>query len=161
MFLAQQQKPTMDISYIINQLGEDREDYYNAVAPPIIQTSNFSFPTVDHMRVALDNEMEIPIYTRGINPTVEILRKKIAALEGADDCLVFASGAAAISAAVMSQVKAGDHVICVDKPYGWADKLLKNYLPRFGVEHTFVDGTDVENFRKAINPSPSLLSCRI
>ena len=69
----------MDISYIINQLGEDRHDYFNAIAPPIIQTSNFAFDTVDDMRRAFEDEMSTYIYSRGINPTVDILRKKLAA----------------------------------------------------------------------------------
>lgn len=147
----------MDISYILNQLGEERGDHYNAVAPPLVQTSNFAFNDVAHMRHSVNHEMDSHVYTRGNNPTVSILRQKLAALEGAEDCLVFASGAAAISAAVMSQVQAGDHVICVDKPYGWADKLLRQYLARFGVTHTFVDGREVDNFRKAIQPNTKVI----
>lgn len=98
----------MDISYIINELGEDRENYFNSVAPPIIQTSNFVFNTVDDMRNALQNEYSTYLYSRGKNPTVDILAKKLAALDGAEDCLVFNSGAAAIFAAVLANVKAGD-----------------------------------------------------
>jgi len=116
----------MDISYILNHLGEDREEYYGAVAPPVFQTSNFCFKTVGEMREKLTRELETPFYTRGYNPTVAILRKKIAALEGAEDALVFSSGSAAIAAAVMSVVKAGDHVICVQKPYSWTNNLLSN-----------------------------------
>ena len=103
----------MDLSYILNHLGEEREEYYGAVSPPVFQSSNFCFPSVKEMREKLTREMEVPFYTRGFNPTVGILRKKIAALEGAGDALVFSSGSAAIAAAVMSVVKAGDHVVCV------------------------------------------------
>src|SRR5882672_4605665 len=102
----------MDISYILNHLGEEREEYYGAVAPPVFQTSNFCFKTVGEMREKLTRELETPFYTRGYNPTVAILRKKIAALEETEDALVFSSGSAAIAAAVMSVVKADDHVIC-------------------------------------------------
>src|SRR3972149_2384590 len=98
----------MDISYILNHLGEEREEYYGAVSPPVFQTSNFCFKTVAEMREKLKRELETPFYTRGFNPTVSILRKKIAALEKAEDALVFSSGSAAIAAAVMSVVKAGD-----------------------------------------------------
>src|SRR5579862_7248827 len=122
----------MDISYILNHLGEDREDYFNAVAPPIVQTSNFCFNTVDSLRQAFNQEQMLHVYTRGNNPTVQILRKKIAALAGAEDALVFSSGVAAIAAAVIANVAQGDHVICVKKPYGWTQKLLHNILPRFG-----------------------------
>lgn len=146
----------MDLSYIINHLGEEREDYFRAAAPPIIQASNFTFPSVDEMRNSLAHEMDVPFYTRGHNPTVAILRKKLAALEGAEECLVFSSGSAAIAAGVMSSVQAGDHIICVQKPYSWTNKLLNNLLARFGVESTMIDGRDPENFRQAIKPNTRL-----
>lgn len=146
----------MDISYILNQLGEERSDYFNAVAPPIIQTSNFALPTVDALRKAFADEQHTHVYTRGNNPTVEILRKKIAALAGAEDSLVFASGAAAIAAAVIANVNAGDHVVCVERPYGWTNKLLNQFLTRFGVSTTMVDGSSVENFREATLPNTRL-----
>ena len=85
----------MDLSYILNHLGEERGQYFDAVAPPIIQTSNFYFKNVNSLRNAFPNEKDVHVYTRGNNPTVEILRKKIAALAGAGDALVMASGAAA------------------------------------------------------------------
>ena len=147
----------MDVSYILNRLGEDRKDYLNAVVPPIFQSSIFSFPDVKTLRESLKTEYEVPFYTRGMNPTVAILRKKLAALEGAEDALVFASGSAAIAAAVMSIASAGDHVVCVEKPYSWTMKLLAKYLPRFGVETSFVDGVDVENYKNAIQDNTKLL----
>ncbi len=146
-----------ELDYIINHLGEERDQYFNAVAPPVIQASMFGFRTLEEMRQALAHEMDQPFYTRGHNPTVAILRKKLAALEGAEECLLFGSGSAAISAAVMSSVNAGDHVICVQKPYSWTNKLLNNLLGRFGVENTMVDGRDPENFRKAIKPNTKLI----
>ncbi|MBI4945452.1 MAG: aminotransferase class I/II-fold pyridoxal phosphate-dependent enzyme [Bacteroidetes bacterium] len=147
----------MDISYILNHLGEDREHYFNAVAPPIIQSSNFCFKDVNSFRLAIENESKMPIYSRGCNPTVTILRKKLAALEGADDALVFASGSAAIASAVMSCVKGGDHVICVNKPYSWTTALLNDYLVNYNVTTTMVDGTHTENFEKAILPNTKLI----
>ncbi|MFY9310595.1 MAG: aminotransferase class I/II-fold pyridoxal phosphate-dependent enzyme [Bacteroidia bacterium] len=147
----------MDISYIINHLGEDRDEYYGAVAPPVFQTSNFCFKTVDEMRQQLKKELEIPFYTRGFNPTVAVLRKKIAALEKTEDALVFSSGSAAVAAAVMNVVKSGDHVVCVAKPYSWTNNLLSKYLVKYGVTHTFVDGPAVDNFEKAIQPNTRLI----
>ncbi len=139
----------MDISYIINELGEDREKYFNAVAPPIIQTSNFVFNTVAEMRSALQDEYRTYLYSRGKNPTVDILAKKLAALDAAEDCLVFNSGAAAIFAAVLANVKTGDHIISVKEPYAWANKMFTEILPKFGVTTTFVDGREIENFKAA------------
>ncbi|MBR9919455.1 MAG: PLP-dependent transferase [Bacteroidetes bacterium] len=147
----------MDLDYILNHLGEDREDYYNAVSPPIIQSSNFAFANLDAFREAIANEANATIYTRGNNPTVRMLCKKIAALEQAEDALVVGSGSAAISMAIMSQVKAGDHVVCVQKPYAWTTKLLENILGRFGVSHSFVDARDISEIEAAITPSTTLL----
>jgi len=145
------------ISFILNDLGENRELYYNAISPPVIQSSNFVFPDVEIFRRAILDEANSHIYTRGNNPTVEILRKKIAALEGTDDALVFASGSAAIAAAIMNCVAQGDHVICVRHPYSWTSALLNRYLSRFGVLHDFVDGSDVQAIENLIRPSTKLL----
>ncbi len=146
-----------DLSYILNELGEDREQYFNAIAPPIVQTSNFAFKKVDDLGNAFRNEMAGYLYSRGVNPTVDILRKKLAALDGAEDCLVFNSGAAAIFAAVLANVKTGDHIVSVNKPYSWAQHLFNVILPRFGVVTTYVDGTQIEHFERAIIPSTTLI----
>jgi cystathionine beta-lyase/cystathionine gamma-synthase len=147
----------MDISYIINEFAEDREQYFNAVAPPIMQTSNFIYKTVDEMRHAFADEYSAFLYSRGKNPTVEILRKKLAALDGAEDCLVFNSGVAATFAAVFANVKSGDHIVSVDKPYSWSQKLFNEILPRFGVTTTYVDGRYIENFERAILPNTTVI----
>lgn len=145
------------ISYILNELGEDRENYYHAVAPPIIQTSNFAFKKVDEMRKAFADEYSTYIYSRGLNPTVSILSKKLAALDGAEDCLVFNSGAAAVFAAVFSNVKSGDHIISVKKPYSWSQKLFNDVLPSFNISTTYVDGKYPSNFENAIQPNTSVI----
>ena len=147
----------MDISYIINELGEDRENYFNAVAPPIMQTSNFVFEKVDEMRHAFEDEYSTYLYSRGKNPTVDILAKKLAALDDAEDCLVFNSGAAAIFAAVLANVKAGDHIISVNNPYTWAKKMFTEILPKFNVTTTFIDGTDISNFAAAKKSNTALI----
>jgi cystathionine beta-lyase/cystathionine gamma-synthase len=147
----------MDISYIINELAEERENYFNAVAPPIIQSSNFVFNTVSDMRNAFADEYSTYLYSRGKNPTVDILRRKLAALDGTEDCLVFNSGAAAIFAGVLANVKAGDHIVSVDKPYTWAQKMFNDILPRFGVTTSYIDGTSIENFERAILPNTTLI----
>ncbi len=147
----------MDISYIINHLGEDRENYFNAIAPPVIQSSNFRFKDVNALRNAFRNEKNSYLYSRGNNPTVEILRKKIAALAGAEDALVLSSGTAAVTTAVMANVRAGDHVVCVNKPYSWTNKLLTNLLPPYGVQVSFVDGCEFSNFNSAVQPNTKLI----
>src|SRR5579871_5094029 len=147
----------MDISYILNELGEDREHYFNAIAPPIIQTSNFRVNKVDELRSLFEDEYSGYLYSRGLNPTVEIIRKKLAALDGAEDCLVFNSGAAAIFASVLANVKSGDHIVSVNKPYTWAQRMFDVVLPRFGVTTTYIDGTAIENFERAILPNTTVI----
>jgi cystathionine beta-lyase/cystathionine gamma-synthase len=147
----------MDLSEILFHLGEDREKYFNAVATPVIQSSNFAFPDLKVFRSMLADELKGRIYTRGNNPTVEILRKKVAALEGADDALVFASGVAAIAAAVIGNVKAGDHIVSVKAPYSWTVALMNKFLNRFGVTTTWVDGTNLSEIENAIQPNTTVL----
>lgn len=146
-----------EISYIINELAEDRETYFNAVAPPIVQSSNFAFKTVADLRRAFADEMGGYLYSRGLNPTVDILRKKLAALDGAEDCLVFNNGAAAIFAAVLANVKAGDHIISVRNPYTWAQRTFDVILSRFGISTTYVDGRDVKNFEAALRSNTTFV----
>jgi cystathionine beta-lyase/cystathionine gamma-synthase len=142
-----------DLSYILNELGEDRANYYNAVAPPIMQTSNFRVNKVDDLNKLFADEYSGYLYSRGLNPTVDILRKKLAALDGAEDCLVFNSGAAAIFAAVLANVGKGDHIISVKNPYSWVKRMFDLIFFRFGVETTYIDGTSIEQFEDALKPN--------
>jgi cystathionine beta-lyase/cystathionine gamma-synthase len=146
-----------DLSYILTEFAEERENYFNAVAPPIMQTSNFTFKKVDDLRRAFADEMKTYLYSRGLNPTVEILRKKLAALDGAEDCLIFNSGAAAIFAGVFANVKSGDHIVSVRNPYTWAKRMFDVILPRFGVTRTYIDGRDIKNFEKALQSNTTLI----
>lgn len=133
-----------DISYIINHLGEESEKYFNAVTPPVFQTSNFAFKNVAELKKAIASEKESLIYSRGNNPTTDILCKKVAALEDTEEALAFASGMAAISSAAISFVKSGDHIVSVRNNYSWTNILMSRFLTRFGVETTFVDGRQTE-----------------
>lgn len=144
----------MNISQIINELGEDRENYFNAVAPPIMQTSNFAFRKVADLSKAFEDESSCNrtggyLYSRGLNPTVDILRQKLAALDGAENCLVFNNGAAAIFSGIFANIKSGDHIVSVKAPYTWVQRMFDVILPRFGVTVTYIDGTKIENWEKA------------
>jgi len=128
-----------------------------AVSPPIFQTSIFSFKSFDDFSKALNDETNNYIYTRGNNPTVNILEEKIAALENGEKAKLFASGVAAIASSVMAFVKSGDHIISVKDCYSWTWKLFEEYLSRFKVEHTFVEGTDIEEIKDAIKPKTKII----
>ncbi|HET9824059.1 MAG TPA: PLP-dependent transferase, partial [Chitinophagaceae bacterium] len=150
-FLNQEQ-----LSFILNELGEERENYFNSISAPIIQTSNFAFEKVDDLAKALKDEMGGYLYSRGLNPTVEILREKLAALDGAEDCLVFNSGASAIFASVFANVKSGDHIVSVKNPYTWAQRTFDVILPRFNVTTTYIDGTKLENWENATQSNTTI-----
>ena len=147
----------MHLSEILYHLGEERENYFNAVATPVIQSSNFAFTDLNVFRNAINNELGSHLYSRGNNPTVQILRKKVAALESAEDALVFSSGSAAVAASVIANVKSGDHVVCVNAPYSWTTVLFSRFLPRFGVTATFVDAKETANVAAAIQPNTTVL----
>ncbi len=148
----------MDTSFIINELGEEREHYFNAVAPPIMQTSNFAFKDFETLRAAFEDEYAGEyLYTKSKNPTVDMLRLKLAALQGAEDSIVTNSGSSAIFCSILANVKAGDHIISVAKPYTWAARMFEVVLPRFGVTHTYIDGQKTENFIHACQSNTSLI----
>lgn len=137
----------MDITEILHSHAEEGFSF-NPVSVPIYETSIFSFKTFEEFQNSLLNEFEAHLYSRGKNPTAEIVERKVAALEKAEDAKLFASGIAAISAATMAFLKSGDHVVCVRDAYGWTNKLFSSYLKRFGVEVTFVDGMTLEDFAR-------------
>jgi cystathionine beta-lyase/cystathionine gamma-synthase len=145
------------LSEIINELGEDREDYFQSVAPPIMQTSNFSFNSVEALRNAFQDEASTYLYSRATNPTLKILEQKMAALDGAEASLIFNSGAGTVFTAVLANVKSGDHIISVEKPYTWAQKMFDHVLPRFNITTTYVDGKDIKNFENAIQNNTQLI----
>lgn len=144
------------LSYILHHMNED-DNPFGAVSPPIYQTSIFSFKSFAGFREALLNEVEQSVYTRGNNPTVMLAEQKLAALDGAGRAKLVSSGTSAISHAIMAFVKTGDHVVCVRDCYSWCGVLLEKYLTRFGVTHTFVDGTDTEEVINAIKPETKVI----
>jgi len=133
------------------------EQHQGAVAFPIYQNSLFTFATVAEYESAAADQMNTSVYTRGTNPTVRELEKKLAALEGAEQARCFSSGMAAISSAILSVVQSGDHIVCVDQAYGPTRSFISTYLPKFKVEYSFVDGTSLETVRAAIKPNTKLL----
>jgi cystathionine beta-lyase/cystathionine gamma-synthase len=145
-----------ELSYILYQLGED-EKPYRAVTPSVVRSSNFAFSTIAHYHEAIKNEKDISIYSRGNNPTVRLLERKLAALQGTEDALVFGSGSGAIAAAVIHCVKAGDHVLCVQHAYSWTYKLMHQTLAKFGVQTTVVDGGDPDAVYAAKKSNTTLL----
>ena len=128
-----------------------------AVVPPIYQNSLFTKENWDEVDKTFDDRINNLIYTRGHNPSVRIVEKKIATLAGGEKAHLFPSGMAAISAAVLSCIKTGDHIVAIKNIYGPANNLLQNYLkPKFGIEITYILGNTVEEFREAIRDNTTL-----
>lgn len=144
------------VSEILHHLGE-RDFPSNAVAPPIFQTSIFCFKSFEDFQAALADEAHKFIYSRGNNPTVNLCERKLAALEHAERAKLVGSGVAAISCAILAQVKSGDHCVVVDNSYSWTRYMFNEYLPRFGVTATFVEGTKIEQFEEAIRPNTKVI----
>lgn len=92
-------------------------------------------------------------YGRLSNPTVSMLEERMAAFEGAEECRATATGMAAVTAAVMAPVRAGDHVVAASALFGSCRYIVEDHLPRYGVESTLVGGTDLEAWRKAVRPN--------
>ncbi|SDX35137.1 PLP-dependent aspartate aminotransferase family protein [Paenibacillus sp. CF384] len=133
------------------------ERHHGSINIPIYQTSLFAFETYDKFQEATKQSQTHHVYSRGNNPTVRYLEDKLAELEHAEMAKCFASGMAAISAAILSSVKAGDHIVCVDQAYGPTRTFVTQYLKRFDIESTLVDGSQMDNIRSALRPETKLI----
>ena len=133
--------------------GGIRRSQYGEVAEAIFLTQGFVYETAQDAEARfLETGPDEFIYARYGNPTVRMFEERIAALEGAEDGFATASGMAAVNAAVMSMLKAGDHVVSAKALFGSCLYIMEEILTRFGVEVDFVDGTDLVAWAAAIRP---------
>ena len=124
------------------------------VATPIYQTSTFEVSdNLEQLNVTHTDHF----YTRYGNPTNTVAEKTIAELEGLDAALTFSSGMGAITTTIMALLQSGDHVVAQRDIYGGVSKFLSQWLPKMGIETTFVDTTDYEQHERAIRPNTKLL----
>src|SRR5882672_11633811 len=120
------------------------------VGTPIYQTSTFEVTDNDEqLRVTPTDHF----YTRYGNPTNTVAEQTVAELEGVDAALTFASGMGAITTTLMALLKSGDHVVAQRDIYGGVTKFLSQWLPKMGIETTFVDTNDIDQHAKAIRPN--------
>ena len=134
--------------------GTDLEKRNAPLSEPIYQTSTFQVTDSDEQVRATNTDM---FYTRYGNPTHTAAEKRIAELEGADAALLFASGMNAITTSLLALLKSGDHIVAQRDIYGGVTKFLSTWLPKVGIETTFVDTTDYEQHVRAIRPNTKLL----
>ncbi|KJS44820.1 MAG: O-succinylhomoserine sulfhydrylase [Roseovarius sp. BRH_c41] len=133
--------------------GGTRRSQYNEVSEAIFLTQGFVYDTAEAAEARfIKAGADEFIYARYGNPTVAMFEDRIAALEGAEDAFATASGMAAVSGALTSMLRSGDHVVSARALFGSCLYVLEEILTRFGVEVTFVDGTDLDQWRAAIRP---------
>jgi len=128
-----------------------------ARAAPIYQTTSFVFDSADHAASLFNLQTFGNVYSRISNPTVAVLEERVAALEGGRAALACATGQAAEATAILTLCKAGDHIVSASTLYGGTHTLLGVNLKKLGIEASFVDPDDPENFRKAIRPNTKLV----
>ncbi len=142
----------MNLHFETNQLraGQTSDPTTGACVVPIYQTAAYEFKSIDHAANLFSLAEQGNIYTRIMNPTTEVLEKRIAILEGGAGALAVASGSAAITYTILTLASSGDEIVAASTLYGGTFALFKSTLKRFGINTTFVDPDDVLNFEKAI-----------
>jgi methionine-gamma-lyase len=136
--------------------GEQRTGVGVPVGVSIARTSNFTFDSTETMKLVAEGKASAYVYTRQGNPTLEIAEKKIAALERAEAAVVAASGSAAISGALLSMLRAGDEVIATRQIYGGSYRLLRDFLPKYGIAVRFVEA-DPSGIERMVSPRTKVL----
>ena len=133
--------------------GQKADPTTGACAVPIYQTTSYQFRDTEHAANLFGLKELGNIYTRIMNPTTDVLEQRLAALEGGSGALAHSSGQAAITAAILNIAGTGDHIVSVAQLYGGTYNLFHYTLPKLGIQVSFVDGDDPENFRKALKPN--------
>ncbi len=136
--------------------GEDRDANFGALSVPIYPASVFALPNADEGIAIHNYEKPGYFYGRLGNPTQSALEKAMAELENGEDAIALASGMAAISAAVLTVVKGGDHIVAPESMYSTTTNFLRHIEEKFGITSTFVDATDASSYAEAVRPETKL-----
>jgi methionine-gamma-lyase len=138
--------------------GEAPDEVTGASSPSIVMSTTFTTKDAEAFSIKDFDESDMPyIYTRWGNPTVNQLQDKLRVLEGAESCLAFGSGMAATSALLLGYLSPGDHLIVSDVQYAGSAELVRHTLPRFGIDVTPVDTSDVNHVEAAIRDNTRLI----
>jgi len=132
--------------------GEDRLRYADSITTPIVQTSTYAFKDSNEIEAYTKHGKARFEYGRYGNPTEQVAARRLAALEGAEDCVVFGSGMSAITTSILALVHSGDHIVITDDAYKKTLEFCSSYLRRFGVDCTIVPFGDYEGMEAAIRP---------
>lgn len=137
--------------------GQEPDPTTGSRAVPIYQTTSYVFNSTEHARKLFGLEEPGNIYTRIMNPTTDVLEKRLALLEGGVGALAVSSGMSAITLTILNIAQAGDEIVAATNLYGGTYNLFSTTLPKYGIKVVFVDPTDPENFRQAITPKTKAL----
>src|ERR1041384_6883988 len=125
---------------------------------PLFLTSSFTYDSAEEMAEAfLDDSLDVNIYSRFSNPTVDEFIKKVATLEGAEDGVATGTGMAAIFSTFMTFLNAGDHIISASAVFGSTHTILTKYLPKWGIEYSYFDMTKPETIEGLIKKNTKIL----
>ncbi|HUO98965.1 MAG TPA: O-succinylhomoserine sulfhydrylase [Rhizomicrobium sp.] len=130
---------------------------FQETAEALFMTSGYAYDVPEEAEARFKGEAEGYTYTRYGNPTISMFEARMATLEGAPCARATASGMAAVSATFLSALRQGDHVIAAKAMFGACRAVIEEILPRFGITNTIVDGTDVEEWRRAVTPKTRML----
>lgn len=130
---------------------------FNEHSEALYLTSSFVFQSAAQAAARFSNQEPGNIYSRFTNPTVSVFEQRLAAMEGAECCVATSSGMAAILSCAMGLLKSGDHVVCSSGVFGATVQLFGGILARFGITTTFVSGTAVDGWQKAVRPETRML----
>ncbi|MGD6780628.1 O-acetylhomoserine aminocarboxypropyltransferase/cysteine synthase family protein [Sutcliffiella horikoshii] len=145
-------KPNYDVETVLLHGGQTPDPTTGSRAVPIYQTTSYVFDNTDHAQNLFALNEFGNIYTRIMNPTVDVLEKRLALLEGGAAAVATSSGMSAIAFAILNIAHAGDEIVAAENLYGGTYNLFAVTLPKYGIKVKFVDATDPENFRNAITP---------
>lgn len=129
---------------------------FNETSEALFLTSGFVYKSAEQAEAIFKGSKKGFQYSRYSNPTVEIFEKRLALLDGSEDCFATASGMAAIFFSLMCQLKAGDHIVSSSALFGSCKEIVKNILPRYGIEVTFIDGKNINEWKKAVKKNTKI-----
>ena len=136
--------------------GGINRSQFNETSEALFLTSGFVYKSAQQAEEIFKGSKKGFQYSRYSNPTVEIFEKRLALLDGSEDCFATASGMAAIFFSLMCQLRAGDHIVSSSALFGSCKEIVKNILPRYGIEVTFIDGKNINEWKKAVKKNTKI-----
>jgi O-succinylhomoserine sulfhydrylase len=137
--------------------GGGLRSQFGETSEALFLTQGFVYETAEECEARFKGELPGFLYSRFSNPTVAMFERRMAIFEGAEAARATATGMAAVTTALVAQLKAGDHVVAAKALFGSCRWVVEDFLPRFGVPSTLVDGLDIDQWRKAVRPNTKAL----